>query len=351
LPPGIGRAQALFIQRAAGNRAAQSVLGSSAVTVQRKGASISGLKKAVGLGKKKSSAAKAETAGAKAQSAKVVTVADLEKQVSTLEAATRKLIKDHKPGDTAGHTAALQVHAAAERIRGNLPDQSSKASNLLGRTYPDQVRKLRWISDETQLILDEVRVADTRKQAGDIYLKGGRDDASQPGALTKLTGRSQFKENLQQPAPNAAVLAHLKAKGFASYEKAFENVLATSASDPRAEGALKQLQPELFSYTEKSRSRATAQALGLSPAELAAIQTYSAEDYRYINPATANDPAWLAGNFSNVADKPKELTALREEGGCTQASPCRVFSRCPRGRAPRTAAKGSTPTGSTLGSS
>lgn len=104
------------------------------------------------------------------------------------------------------------------------------------------------------------------------------------------------------------------------------------------------MHPQLFTYAERSRSRASAQTLGLSAAELAGIQTYSVQDYRYINPATANDPAWLAKNFPSLADKPDktledwqelqdelavkgqtldqrmagrrgELTTLREEGG------------------------------------
>ena len=347
LPPGVGRAQLLFIQRTAGNRAAQSLLGSNAVTVQRKGPSVSGLKRAVGLGKKApTAAAKAEQVGAKAKSAPIVTVSDLDTQVSTLEAATRKLVKAHQPGDTASHMAAFQVNAAAQRIRGNLPDQNSKASKLLGRTYPDQVRKLRWIVGETQLILDEVRVANTRREAQNVYLEAGRADASQPGALTKLGGRNQFNASSDGPAPNAEVLAILKAKGFATYGEALEDAFAKSAVDPRAEdeGNLKRAQPELFTHAERSRSRASAQTMGLSAAELAAIQTYSGNDYRYINPATANDPAWLAKNFPSLVDKPDktledwadlqdelaaggqnldqriaerrgELTALREEGG------------------------------------
>jgi hypothetical protein len=321
--------------------------GSSEVPVQRKGPSLSGIKKAVGLGKKSPGpAAKAEQVGAQAKSAKIVTVSDLATQVTTLEAATKKLVGAHQPGDGASHTAAFRVHSAAERIRANLPDQDSKASKLLGRTYPDQVRKLKWIVDETQLILDEVRVENTRRQAQNIYLEGGRAPANQPGALTKLTGRAHFEQSLDRPAPNAEVLAHLQQHGFGTYEEAFEDALATHAADPRsdAEGALRRLHPELFTHAERSRSRASAQTLGLSAAELAAIQTYSVQDYRYINPATANDPAWLAKNYPSLSDKPDktmddwgelqdelalkgqtldqrmadrrgELTTLREEGG------------------------------------
>jgi hypothetical protein len=316
------------------------------VTVQRKGPSLSGLKKAVGLGKKPGAAEKAEKAGIRAGSAKIVTVSDLEKQISTLEAATAKLVKAHRHGDTMSHKAAFEVQRAAQRISRNLPDQDSKASKVLGRMYPDQVRRLGRISDETQLILDEIRVQNTRSQAQAIYHEAGRTGSrGQQGALTKLTDRRAFDKAPDRPAPNEQVVAFLAKSTFQSYEEAFEDALAKSTVDPRmeAEENLRRLQPALFTYTERSRSRAAADTMGLSPAELAAIQTYSVQDYRYINPATANDPAWLAANYPDLADKDKtleewaqlqdqlaaagqtldqrladrrkDLTALREEGG------------------------------------
>lgn len=335
LPPGaVGRAELLFLQRTVGNRAATRFVGRSAATVQRK-PSLSGLKKAVGVGKKPSAAAKAEKAGIQAKSAKVVTVSELEKQISMLESATSKLVKAHHPGDTMSHKAAFEVQGAAQRITRNL-----------GRTYPDHAKRLGRIIDETQLILDEIRVENTRRQAQNVYHEAGRTDTrGQQGALTKLTVRDVFDKARDQPAPNAEVVGFLKERGFATYEQAFDDALAKSATDSRmeAERHLARLQPELFGHTERSRSRAAAQTMGLSPAELAAIQTFSAQDYRYINPATANDPAWLAANYSDLVDDPKtleewaelqdqlaaaghtldqrladrrkDLTALREEGG------------------------------------
>lgn len=346
-PAGLTRSQIMFLQGTAGNRAVQRFLASDAVTVQRKGLSTSSVKKAVGLGKKESAAKKAGKTGVKAGAAKVVTVADLDKQVSTLASVTRKLVSAHQKGDQAGQKAASEVHTAAQHILGNLPDQKSKASKLLGRTYPEQVRQLKWVINETQLILDEVRVENTRGEAQDIYMAAGRPETKgQQGALTKLTARSIFETKRDQPAPNAEVLAYLKEHGFAHYEQAFDDVLAKSAADPRSqdERKLHGLQPELFSYTERSRSRAAAQRMGLSVAELAAIQVYSAQDYRYINPATANDAGWLKANHPDLADKDdktldewgelqdqlaaegqtldqrmadrrREFTTLREEGG------------------------------------
>lgn len=347
LPPGLTAGQMLFVQRAAGNRAAQRLI-PAPVTVQRKGPSLSALKRAAGFGKKQSSpAAKAERAGIASRSAKVLTVADLEKQISTLEAATTKLAKAHEPGDGAGHRAALEVQRAAERIHKNLPDQDSKASKLLGRTYPEQIRRLRRIIDETQLILDEVRVENTRRDAQNVYLEAGRTATKgQKGAFENLSVRRVFDQAGAAPVPNAKVVAYLAEHGFKSYEEAWEHATEEQRSNPKstAESGLHALQPELFTYTERSRSRATARSMGLSAAELAAIQVYSVQDYRYINPATANDPAWMKANFPDLADKDNkslddwaelqdqlaaagqsldqrladrrnQLTSLREEGG------------------------------------
>jgi hypothetical protein len=350
-PVGMSAQQLLSLQRTAGNRATRTLLEAQRLTLSGR-SSMSALKKAVGLGARKhrSVADKVEEAATKSKSTKVVTVSDLDTQVSRLESMSAKLVKAHQPGDTASHHAALQVNAAAKRILGNLPDQESKASKLLGRTYPVQVKRLERIMDDTQLILDEARVANTRREAQNIYLEAGRSAAAgQPGALTAVTKTAStlaFDPAKAGPAPNAAVAAFLQTNGFASYEQAFEDAVAKKSADPRspAEGELAGLQPELFKHTERSRSRTAAQSMGLSAAELAAIQTYTAGDYQYINPAAANDPKWLAANFPDLVDKPnksleewaelqdqlaeqgqsleqredqrkQQLTAIREEGG------------------------------------
>jgi hypothetical protein len=303
LPPVFGPASLLSIQRAAGNRAARSLVQSSPLTVQRQGSTMSALKKAVGVGKKKpGAAAKAEMAGVTAKT-KVATVTELKEQVSTLDSATRKLVRAHQPGDQASHMAAFEVNRAAVHILGNLPDQGSKASRLLGRTYPEEVGKLRRIIDDTQLILDEVRVANTRRQAENIYLEAGRGSA--PGALTKLQTPSIFAAKTR-PNPKPEVEPYFKAKGFSTYEDAFEDALAQTAQNPRApaERDLRRLDNDLFEHQERASAEDRAAAMLLSPAELAAIQVFTAQDYRYINPATANEPAWMRKNFWALVDDP-----------------------------------------------
>jgi hypothetical protein len=314
LPLAFGPASMLSIQRTAGNRAARSLVESSPVSVQRKTPSMSGLLKAVGVGKRPGAAAQAEQAGAKAKSAKVLTVTDLKEQVSTLDSATKKLVKAHQPGDTASQRAAFELHRAADHILGNLPDQNSKASKVLGRTYPEEARRLQRIIDDTQLILDEVRVANTRRQAQDIYHQAGRNDTrGQAGALTKLTATARYgfdTPNLTRPAAKPEVAAYLQEHGFSTYEEAFEAALAKKDADPGSEDMknLSGLQPELFQYAQNARPRSVAASMGISPAELAAIQTYTAQDYLYINPATQNDPAWLRANYPDLVDKPNKTT-------------------------------------------
>jgi hypothetical protein len=348
LPIAMRRALMPSLQSAVGNQAAQTLLGTG--TIQRKSPSLSGVKKAVGLGGKKhrSVAEKVGEQAAKATSAKVVTVGELNNQIAMLESLTSKLVNAHQPGDTASQNAASLVNRAARRILRNLPDQESKASKRLGRMYPDQVNRLGRVVEETQLILDEVRVENTRRQAQNVYLEAGRTAAAgQQGALTKLGVRNVFDAAPAAPAPNAAVIAYLNENNFGSYEEAYDDALKKTATGKgdATERALQQMQAELFVYTDRSRSRAAARGMGLSAAELAAIQTFTAQDYRYINPATANDPDWLAGNFPQASKMPAmtradwadlqdelaqkgqtfeqhraaerraELTALREEGG------------------------------------
>jgi hypothetical protein len=61
---------------------------------------------------------------------------------------------------------------------------------------------------------------------------------------------------------------------------------------------------------QKKKRRDEAARLGLSPAEFAAILTFTTEDFRYINPATANDPEFMVkskpGSFANPLTMPKK---------------------------------------------
>lgn len=280
-------AQVLQLQRTAGNRAVSGLIGSGAVTVQR--GLRSGLKNALGMGSKQPAWAKAEQAGLEAQSAPTLTLKDLEKQISTLESATKKLQKAHAPGqvDLSNQVAANQVHQGGQRILGNARKSGASAA---------QLKRLRWIVDETQIILDAARVEGSRRQAQNIFLEGGRKAKGEKGALEYLQTPSAFaKKAAGAPEPNDKVKAAMAKKGFTSFDQLYEEALA----DPDHGKALKELQnmqKELSLYVNQTRGKATGLKLGLSEAEVAAIQAYTANDYTYINPATSNDKGWM-GNF------------------------------------------------------
>ena len=205
----------------------------------------------------------AKQIGEKAESTGVrpaKTVDQLDKDIAKLEAALKKLLKHNTTGNLKTQHAASLLNQAACRVLSNLPDQKSPASKVLGRLYPEQVKRLRAVRDqsqhvvdETQLTLDPARVAATKGQAEDIYLAAGRasdGDNQSPEAFKNLTDA-----------------AHLF--GF-------------SGKRPDA-----------------ARTKAAAE-FGLSEAEVAAIVTFTSQDYRYINPATANSKTWMASQFDGL---------------------------------------------------
>ena len=57
-----------------------------------------------------------------------------------------------------------------------------------------------------------------------------------------------------------------------------------------------------------SASLGAARKYGLNEAEILALRTYTAKDYTYINPATANAPGWMLSNNPGATD-PKNLFA------------------------------------------
>ncbi len=64
------------------------------------------------------------------------------------------------------------------------------------------------------------------------------------------------------------------------------------------------------------------EAHGVSTAEAAALYTYTNQDYRYINPGTANDKGWMEGTKSSgvlPSIKGKDSKVLQEEAGAHSA--------------------------------
>jgi hypothetical protein len=157
-----------------------------------------------------------------------------------------------------------------------MPDQKSKASAMLGRTYPDKVKRLNRIIGETQLIWDEHLVEMTKRKAGNIYLGAGQQAgtsapaAAGPSGFTKLTSAA-------------------KNVGFDQLGTRPNTVDTTQLPPNQTPEKLQ----EAFDFKKSIRDNGA--ALGLSAAELAAIVTFTANDYLYINPATANSRDWMIG--------------------------------------------------------
>ncbi len=102
-------------------------------------------------------------------------------------------------------------------------------------------RRVRIIADDVQILLDHASVAETKRQAGDIYMNEGR--------------QGNFK----------ALTTGMRAAEFIGNERS-------------------------------GQRRAAGEALGLSKAEQTAITVFTAQDYKYINPATANSRSWMLAN-------------------------------------------------------
>ena len=125
-------------------------------------------------------------------------------------------------------------------------------------------RRLRIAGDEARLLLDEVAVAKTKRQAESIYLDEGRTGKFK--ALTNFMKEDEFDDQTGR----------------------------TITDQEKADGI-------------KARQEAGAR-LGLSKAEQTAITVFTAQDYKYINPATANSPSWMLSN----RDKDAQASAAKK---------------------------------------
>jgi hypothetical protein len=169
---------------------------------------------------------------------------------------------------------------------------------------------LKYYGDELQLCLDKFRVAKTKQQAKQIYVEAGRNAtsvATPDPAVPLPAGKTP-----------AQVLAELDAVGPAAF------VAAGPVEPTQAVAGLGALTPDsknrfVNGPNVPPAAQAIAKQYGLDEAEILAIITYCYDDYRYINPATAFSPSWLA---ASVAEGIKEGNAQfgtmkqrLEEGG------------------------------------
>jgi hypothetical protein len=78
-----------------------------------------------------------------------------------------------------------------------------------------------------------------------------------------------------------------------------------------------------------------AKRYGLSEAEIAAIKIYTASDYLYINPATANSPGWMSAQQGKIGEKaaqqmPRSQKELMQMGALHAGAMMQAFSKLPR---------------------
>lgn len=223
----------------------------------------------------------------------------IQKEIAHLESALKRLVK-WAPMESKW-TAAEHVSKKATAILASLPGaESKKAQALLGVTLPDERRRLDHIVAEAELIVDERRVDRSKKQAEEIYMQSGRDSRGDgvAGAFTKLTGAAYaggFNEDPTENTKEAKRGREVKPAGL---------------------------------------------ALGLSPAEIAAIYTFTAEDYKYINPATANSDSWMKASRPELAGDGElddeeqqrlanELRLAKEEGALHAAMAIQGLNKLP----------------------
>jgi hypothetical protein len=142
----------------------------------------------------------------------------------------------------------------------------------MNHTYPSK-------NDRKKLALVQDLEAEARRERGQLQAMAKYLEEAKGG---KLSGLSDMAKNLA--LPQAGDLAAGKAKkGFGTGEDTL----------------------------------ALIQELGLSEAEMAAVKTYTASDYTYINPATANVDSWLKGQNKDKiseANEGTDLKKLKEEG-------------------------------------
>jgi hypothetical protein len=244
------------------SKAAQLLGGATPEQAQRLRKVIDDNQAIYGVVKADSVATAGEKAAGAARKANIRTIGDLEEQVSTLRSATMKLRDAHKlAGNAENQMAALQIKRAAERILGNMPKRGSDPAQALGPSLPEQLRWLQWVINENQLIYDEVRVEMTKRQADNIYLEAG--------------AKGGFK----------ALTSDARSAGFAF------------ADGKRPDDVFQHGRHGAY----KARANRAAE-LGLSPADLASITTFTLRDYEYINPATAHAPGWMKKNYADVVD-------------------------------------------------
>ncbi len=218
-------------------------------------------------------------------SAELVTLYDLEKQITTLWGAITKVAKNHTRGNADGQRSAELIVAAVENILSRLPKVSSQSGQELGKEYPNQFASLCGIKAEAQLILDERLVEEAKRLDTEAYFAEGTTAGRQSGQDDEGNATFDRYKELSKSAGNQAFN---------------DGAIGTGTGEGRDQRSVDGVEAGL--------------RLGLSRGEIAAIITFTVGDYQYINPATANKRSWMrtapdkvgATPEDNLTDKPNQ---------------------------------------------
>ena len=203
----------------------------------------------------------------------------LRRRISSFEITLATLRKHKGARGEAEFSVAYSLNAAAERELFALTGGAGKHGKVVGAQNNDDRKRLQRVVDESQMIYDEFRVARTRQRAGEIYHAAGTKDQ-----------RKGKGDGFQH-----------QASGIVEFDT------------PGSQSTVKNQHTGESAADVSLRLQQAGTALGLSKAEIAAIATFTNDDYRYINPATANSMDWMQA-ANRAIDDDKQLQSMKSEG-------------------------------------
>jgi hypothetical protein len=132
---------------------------------------------------------------------------------------------------------------------------------------------------------------------------------SKPRARTPVVPNPAMKPANQPKQKPGLLNTNLKKQDPRDKEKVIEGAQALGAGTKGKAGA-------------GDKALALMKKYGLTEAEILAVRTYTAADYKYINPAAANSAGWMAGSKAERDDdgnitkavSPKDMAQFLEEG-------------------------------------
>jgi hypothetical protein len=240
----------LDLQKQAGNRAVSQLLADQPPTVQRL------LKTKPSDLDKDSLAGKLGLAGAAKGSSS---------PANKLYADIRRLLTDYRARAALGGSTPTIQSAQLEHI----DDLCAEYITRYGKGQASRVK----ILEKLQFDLNTERAAVTKREAGAEYQTGV--EHADPSGMKKK-------------GADAGAQKGFKALGSASQAVAVSHGLETPM-------------PNFTGPKRDERIKLAKAKYGLTDAEISAISIYSAGDYTYINPVTANSASWLSGQRAHTA--------------------------------------------------